>query len=97
MNVLQIVAILKLLIQNKQEILDLIKLIQSLFAAQNLIGDTQDGTVIYDDSAAYPVLSAAVTGAGLNWAEFVKLLIDNLDDIKELVSAIREVLDLLKK
>jgi hypothetical protein len=33
----------------------------------------------------------------LNWAEFVKLLIDNLDEIKELVSSILEVLDLFKK
>jgi hypothetical protein len=33
----------------------------------------------------------------LNWAEFVKLLIDNLDEIKELVSSILQVLELFKK
>ena len=96
MNVLQIVAIIKLLLQNKDEILDLIKLIQSLFAAEILIGDSPDATV-FDDSASFPVLAAAVNGAGLNWSEFVKLLIDNLDEIKELVSSILEVLDLFKK
>jgi hypothetical protein len=96
MNVLQIMAIIKMLLANKEQILELIKLIQSLFAAQNLIGNTPDATVI-EDSASYPVLAAAVNGAGLNWAEFVKLLIDNLDEIKELVSSILEVLDLFKK
>jgi isopentenyl diphosphate isomerase/L-lactate dehydrogenase-like FMN-dependent dehydrogenase len=96
MNVLQIIAIIKLLIESKEEILDLIKLIQSLFAAQNLIGADADATVI-GDSASFPVLAAAVNGAGMNWAEFVKLLIDNLDEIKELVSSILEVLELFKK
>ena len=96
MNVLQIMAIIKMLLANKEQILELIKLIQSLFAAQNLIGNTPDATVI-EDSASYPVLAAAVNGAGLDWAEFVKLLIDNLDEIKELVSSILEVLDLFKK
>ena len=96
MNVLQIMAIIKLLLANKEQILELIKLIQSLFAAQNLIGDSPNATV-FDDSASYPVLAAAVNGAGLNWAEFVKLLIDNLDEIKELVSSILEVLELFKK
>lgn len=96
MNVLQIMAIIKMLLANKEQILELIKLIQSLFAAQNLIGNTPDATVI-EDSASYPVLAAAVNGAGLSWAEFVKLLIDNLDEIKELVSSILEVLDLFKK
>ena len=96
MNVLQIMAIIKMLLANKEQILELIKLIQSLFAAQNLIGNTPDATVV-EDSASYPVLAAAVNGAGLNWAEFVKLLIDNLDEIKELVSSILEVLDLFKK
>jgi hypothetical protein len=96
MNVLQIMAIIKMLLANKEQILELIKLIQSLFAAQNLIGNTPDATVI-EDSASYPVLAAAVNGAGLNWAEFVKLLIDNLDEIKELVSSILQVLELFKK
>ena len=96
MNVLQIMAIIKMLLANKEQILELIRLIQSLFAAQNLIGNMPDATVV-EDSASYPVLAAAVNGAGLNWAEFVKLLIDNLDEIKELVSSILEVLDLFKK
>jgi hypothetical protein len=97
MNVLQFIAVIKLLLENKEQILELIKLIQSLFASENLIGETQDATVIYDDSAAYPVLAGAVAKAGLNWAEFVKLLIDNADELKSLVKTILEVIELFKK
>ena len=96
MNIAQIIAVIQLLLANKEQIMELIKLIQSLFAAENLIGDSPDATV-FDDSAAYPALAAAVNGAGLNWAEFVKLLVENLDQIKELVSAIVEVIELFKK
>ena len=97
MNMLQIIAVIKLLLENKDEILELVKLIQSLFSAENLIGETQDGTVIYDDSAAYPVLSAAVNQAGLKWADFIKLLIDNADELKSLVKTILEVIEMFKK
>lgn len=97
MNVAQIIAVIKLLLENKEQIMELIKLIQSLFSAENLIGETQDATVIYDDSAAFPVLAAAVNQAGMNWSDFIKLLIDNLDEIKALVSSILEVIELFKK
>lgn len=97
MNVAQIIAVIKLLLENKEQILELVKLIQSLFSGETLIGDTQDGTVIYNDSAAYPVLAAAVNEAGLNWAEFIKLLVDNLDDIKTIVQTIIDVIEMFKK
>lgn len=96
MNVAQIIVIIKLLLENKEQILELIKLIQSLFLAENLIGNESNANVI-GDSASYPALAAAVNGAGLNWAEFVKLLVDNLDEIKLLVSSILEVIELFKK
>lgn len=97
MNMAQIIAVIKLLLENKEQILELVKLIQSLFSAENLIGDTGDATVIYDDSAAYPVLAAAVNEAGLNWAEFIKLLVDNIDELKSIVQTILEVIEMFKK
>jgi len=97
MNVAQIIAVIKLLLDNKEQIFELIKLIQSLFSAENLIGETQDATVIYDDSAAFPLVAAAVEQAGLNWADFIKLLIENMDDLKSLVSSILEIIEMFKK
>ena len=96
MNVLQIIAVIKLLLQNKEQILELVKLIQSLFAAENLIGDSENATVFHD-SAAYPALATAVNTAGLNWSEFIKLLLANLDEVKQIVQAIVEVIDLFRR
>jgi hypothetical protein len=95
MNIAQIIAVIQLLLKNKEEILELIKLIRTLFANENLIGDGPDA-IVYDDSAAYPAVAKAVSAAGLDWASFIKVLVDNLDSIKELVTSIVEIIDLFK-
>jgi hypothetical protein len=96
MNMLQIIAVIKLLLDNREQIIELIKLIQSLFGDENLIGDSADATV-FDDSVAYPALASAVAEAGMNWSEFIKLLVDNLDELKAIVSSILEVIELFRK
>lgn len=96
MNIAQIIVIIKLLLDNKESILELFKLIQSLFTMENLIGDAPEATV-YNDAASYPVLAGAVAQAGYDWSGFIKLLVDNLDELKLLVSSIMEIIDLFKK
>jgi len=93
MNFLKIVAVIKLLVENKDQILELIKLIQTLLASPNLIGDA-DGATVYHDSASYPQVAQAVAAAGLDWSGFIKVLIENLDSLKELVAAIVQIIDL---
>ncbi len=45
----------------------------------------------------FPQLAKAVAEAGLDWAAFIKLLIENLDTIKEIIKSILDVVDVLKK
>lgn len=97
MNLVQIVAIIRLMIANKEEILELIELIRSLFAAETLIGSGSDDSVIMDDRASFPAVSKAVQAAGYEWSEFVRMLIENLDDVRALVSAIVDLIEAVRK
>lgn len=97
MNLVQIVAIIRLMIANKEEILELIELIRSLFAAETLIGSGPDDSVIMDDRASFPAVSKAVQAAGYEWSEFVRMLIENLDDVRALVSAIVDLIEAVRK
>lgn len=95
MNIAAIIAVIKLILENKESIVELIKLIQSLLAASNLIGENGEATVV-EDSGQYPLLATAVQTAGMSWSEFVKLLIENSAAIKEVVKALSELIEKLK-
>lgn len=97
MNLVQIVAIIRLMIANKEEILELIELIRSLFAAETLIGDSPVDSVVVDDRASYPAVAKAVQAAGFEWSEFVQTLIENLDDVRALIAAIVDLIDAVRK
>lgn len=96
MNLVQIIALIRLFVANKEQIIQLIELIRSLFNAKTLIGDDAIGNVV-GDRAEFPLVAEAVQAAGLEWSEFVRMLIENLDDVRALVAAIIELIDSLKK
>ncbi len=96
MNIAQIIAIVRVLIANKESIIELIKLLQSIFDSKTLIG-SEEGGIVYDDSAAYPSLAAAVSNAHVEWPAFVQWIIENADEIKSLVKTIIELFDLFDR
>lgn len=96
MNLLKLIAVVNFLLQNKESILELIKLLQSIFATEILIGDTDDVT-LYADSNAYPLLSAAIAESGMSWQDFIKLLVANKEQLQELVAALVEIISLFTK
>ena len=96
MNLLKLIAIVNFLLENKESILELIKLLQSIFASETLIGDSHDATV-FDDCTAYPCLAASLSAAGMSWQDFIKLLIANKEQLQELVAALVEIIALFSK
>jgi hypothetical protein len=98
MNIARLIALIKILLENKEEILELIELIKSIFQWKSLIGspDAQDmNTVI--TAASYPKLSSALVGANVTWNDFISLIWENLDDIKQILSLVIELVSKFQK
>lgn len=94
MNVMKIIAILRFLIENKAQVEQLIELIQQLLSSKHLIGD--DGSTTLPTAEEFPALSGAVMAAGSSWSELIKLLVDNLDSLQEIVTLVMQLVKLFE-
>ena len=92
----QIIGILRLLIANKEQIVQFLEMIKAIFAAKTLIGEDGADNVITAERSDYPEVAKAVQAAGLEWTEFVRLIVENLDDLKALIQVIVELVQKLK-
>jgi hypothetical protein len=103
MNLVKIMAVMKFLFDHRAEIVEflseLASLIETLIANQHLIGSglIMAHPAVNTESAAqaYPSLSSAIAESGSSWKEFVELLIENLDTLKQLATIIQDLLKAL--
>lgn len=98
MNVARLIALIKILLENKDEILELIELIKSIIQWKSLIGSPeQQGADPRIAAASYPKLCSTLVEANVTWSEFINLIWDNLDDIKQIVALVIELLAKFQK
>jgi hypothetical protein len=101
MNLVKILAIMRFLFEHKAEIVEflseLASLIETLIANQHLIGSglIMDHPAIAGTGASYPALSSAIAESGSSWRDFIELLLENLDTLKQLATIIRDLLKAL--
>lgn len=87
-----IIQIIMFLLANKEAIGDLLKLIQELI--KNWRGDTavaMDAATVEAMVVQYPALVEACNTEGQSFADLLKLLLENLDEISKFIEVLKGI------
>lgn len=100
MNALKFFALLKLLFENKEEILEflseLASLIETLLSNQHLIG--KGVLMAHPDlaSSKSPIVANVIANEGWDWKQFLEYLQTNLDTLQKLATILENLLKALR-